>query len=288
MSSNVSTFESIFRAAVCDPSDTSKINALLNMPENEKPVFFQNKDASFIRNSVANLRHSIQQICGEDLISLTTNNNNRLGNDIEDLTSLNSFEVKLGGMTDANLGLGIMEWSLDLSGDIRNIMGTMKDRQKMFLEGKPHADILANRDKSKKDMEVLFLSKMAVGSLAPKKLAHTAIAISHGVTTEPDIKEMYISQQKAPQNVSLMVMQANGSFVKSEKAFPYDEDFIVEKLGVGVQGGGAQIHLRGKKSNQSIEFRQHFKNSHTDSSTGIKIPSEFWVKTPCFNVWIGK
>ena len=289
MSSNVSNFERIYRQAVCQPQNTSLIVELKNMPDSEKPLLFKNKDAAFVSNTISNLRNTVGQICGTPAINLATSNNNQLGNDLEELNTSNSFEVKLGGMTDANLGIGIIEWSLDLkNGEVRNIMNTMLARRQMFLAGSPQQAILANKTQSKIAMETLFKSILTVGAKAPDKLAHTAKAISIGITKQQDIQNSYTVSNRKKNKVHLLVLQQDGSFAISDKAFYSNEDLLVTKLGVGTQGGGAQIHLKGSISGQTIEFRQHFKNSYTDKNAGQKIPAEFWVETPCFNVWIGK
>lgn len=284
MSSDVSEFESMFRAAVCSRSDLSKIQHMVSMNEDKKPTFFKNKDADFIKQSLDNLYNEIFAICGVSKIELSTNNNNRLGNDIEEKITGKSFEIKLGAATDANLGIGIMEWSLDANGLIRPIMDTMKDRIEMYLSNAQHEDINTNRDKSKKDLAQVFKSKVTVGSLAPKRLTHTAICISHGITNEKEIINAYGSLSPK-NNVYLMLINKNGKFNLGNKGFPYDESFIVKKADIGSSGGGAQLILEGSKSGKTIEFRQHFKNSYKDKS-GVKIPASFWVKTPCFNVWI--
>lgn len=289
MSSNVSNFERVYRQAACEPQSTSLVAALASMPNSEKPLFFKNKDAAFVSATITNLRNTVGQICGAPALNLTTSNNNQLGNDLEESNTSNSFEVKLGGMTDANLGIGIIEWSLDLkNGEVRNIMNTMLARRQMFLAGSPRQTILADKAQSKIAMETLFKSILTPGTKAPDKLTHTAKAISIGITKQQDIQNSYIASNKKKNKVHLLVLQQDGSFIVSDKAFYSNEDLIVTKVGVGAQGGGTQIHLKGVVSGQTIEFRQHFKNSHTDKNTGIKIPAEFWVETPCFNVWIGK
>lgn len=288
MSSNISEFESLYRAAICDPND-AKIEILSSLPREHKPNYIQDMTSKEIKSTIESLISLIKIIVGSESIHLTTSNNNRAGNDIEESLSGWSFELKLGHMTDANIGIETMEWALDLPTKIRDIMASngYKIRREMYLNNIDKQLILGHKNNSKIEMERLLLTKLTLGEVAPAKLSHTAICISRGITKFDEIRDSYGKVETPSQQISMLVLNKDGKFNMYNKAFPYNEIFNVEKCGLGEQGGGTQVILRGKESQKTIKFLQHFKNSYTDSKSGIKIPAEFWVETPCFNVWIG-
>lgn len=283
--SDVSGFEKTFREAITTGS-VEALQELYNTPDKNRPKIFRGKNPDFINTTVNNLRREISEISDVKTPILSTSNDNKDGSDFVEQISGTEYEIKLGGATDANLGIGIMEWALDNHGIIRNIMGTMNDRKEMYLKGVAHSEILENKEKSKEAMVEAFNKKVTVGETASERLTHLAKLIAKGVTREESIVEAFNSGDE-PNKPHLLLLQKDGTFKHHDKSFPEDEEFIVIKAAVGSKGGGAQIVLQGRKSGRTIEFRQHFKNSHTDNSTGVKIPAKFWVKTPCFNVWIG-
>lgn len=302
MSSNVSGFESIYVKAFCIYANSQsnntlisdQIKALIGLPEIEKPTFFRKKDHAYILKTMSSLLQQIEvynKTHGYTSYFLTSNDNNRLGSDLEDTVNNVFHELKLGGITDANIGITSMEWALDIPGDIKNNMVTngYMIRREMYENKISENDIIAHKEKSKHDLAEIFSQKLIVGNRAPDKLSHLAICLSRGITNYSEIEELYLTKD-TPVGARLFALQRNGTFKQYEKAFSYADTFTVKSVGIGINGGGTQIHLISNDTGRNIEFRQHFKNSYTHVKDDIKIrvPAKFWVKTPCFNVWIGR
>jgi hypothetical protein len=288
MSSNVSEFEALYRHTLVEPT-YSNFHALESIEDARRPRIFVGKNIDFIRKTQDNLLEHISELIGYQKPRLTTNDNNRFESDLREMVADVEIEIKLGAMTDANLGLSAIEWALDLDeGELKEVLienGGLPRRQiyqSAIWEGRDPWPLIKEH-KSNMFNACVEIFKKGIGNSgwASERLAHLCYAISRGITEVGAIKESMGKLDGVPVR-HLFQLKPSGAFVASSKVIPLNDPVRVVSVGMGTRGGGAQIHLG--TSERSIKILAHYKNSFT--SQGIKIPARAGVSTPCANIWI--
>ncbi len=210
----------------------------------------------------------------------TSNDNNRSGKDLYEVTTKTHIELKSGGaMTDGNPGLESVAWALNNPRVAEVMKDGMTERRRMLVAGKSTAEIEASKSKTMDDL-LTALQSTPLG-VAPDRLAHYFRCMALGVTKLPEIKKSFDSAD--PTKTPLMLMADWNSGLKLyEKAFLPTETIEVIKI---ERTDRAQLIARGMTTGRTALLYPNFKNSWT-APNGKKFDAKNWVATACFHVWI--
>ena len=212
--------------------------------------------------------------------------NNQEGKDLLEVNSGQPVELKSGSaMTDANLGLTIVAWSLD--GDLHALKvimsGSMKTRRSMALDRNVEdGAIERNKSATMDRLFEYFQELLVVGEPPPDRLEHLARCVSVGITTGREIQACFGDGTGVVLPLQLRADWEKG-LVVYEKAFLPRERLVVERL--ERTGERVQVILRGVTSGRTATLYPNYKNSWK-APDGVKVPASNWVQTPCFHVWI--
>ena len=212
--------------------------------------------------------------------------NNQEGKDLLEVNSGQPVELKSGSaMTDANLGLAIVAWSLD--GDLpalKVIMSeSMKTRRSMALDRNVEDGAIERNKSATMDRLFEYFQELLVaGEPPPDRLEHLARCVSVGITTGREIQACFGDGTGVVLPLQLRADWEKG-LVVYEKAFLPRERLVVERL--ERTGERAQVILRGVTSGRTATLYPNYKNSWK-APDGVKVPASNWVQTPCFHVWI--
>ena len=212
--------------------------------------------------------------------------NNQEGKDLLEDNSGQPVELKSGSaMTDANLGLAIVAWSLDGDLDaLKEIMsGSMRARRSMALDRNVEDGAIERNKSATMDRLFDYFQELLVaGEPPPERLAHLARCVSVGITTGREIQACFGDGTGVALPLKLRTDWEKG-LVVYEKAFLPRERLVVERL--ERTGERTQVILRGVTSGRTATLYPNYKNSWR-APDGVKVPASNWVQTPCFHVWI--
>lgn len=210
----------------------------------------------------------------------TSNDNNRSGKDLFEVTTNTHVELKSGGaMTDGNPGLASVAWALNNPKVAEVMKQGMAERRRLLLAGRGEADIEASKSKTMDEL-LTALQSTPLGP-APDRLAHYFRCMALGVTKLPEIKKSFESAN-ASKTPLLLMADWDAGLKLYEKAFLPTESIEVIKI---ERTDRAQLIARGATTGRTALLYPNFKNSWT-APNGKKFDAKNWVATACFHVWI--
>lgn len=232
-------------------------------------------------------RAALAALLGVDSRTLTSSDNNADGKDLREPKSGREIELKSGSAkTDANCGLTTIQWAFD--DDSKSIATAMRSelgkRRAWAAEVPPNVSaILASKARSMDALHAAFSFRVSTGSAAPPRLAHFVRCVSHGLTKLPEIRDSFERGHRGSLPLLLQANWASG-FVVYSHAFLDTEEIVVDTVERTAER--AQVVLLGSESGVRARVYPNFKNSFKSKHSGTRIPAEYWVSTPCFQVWV--
>ncbi len=209
--------------------------------------------------------------------------NNMDGNDIYEHRTNTHIEVKSGPlMTDANCGLKIVSWALNDEESFikKNMTEGMQERISLFVNGGGDQQIERSKNAQMDALSDFFVRQTQDG-IGPR-LSHFFKSISKGITKGSEIIESYEGNNFNNFPLKLMCNWEHG-LVEYDKAFNIKETIL--KSHAGKTNTRCEIVVVGERTRVRAQLYPNYKNSHR-LSNGSRIPAKYWVKTPCFHVWI--
>jgi hypothetical protein len=260
------------------------------LPQDELPNFARNLSNQEIIGWLTRAREALVSMFpkGERFF---TSENNSLGKDLVAQPSMVEIELKSpDGKTDANVGVKQIAWCFDDQADdiLKSIMiGNMNQRISKWRKLAPElrdGEMSKSKELQRQELLRYFSQRVTVGEPAPPRLAHFAWAVSVGFTKSDEVIRTFGTTATKPPlllcaNLELGLKTYEQSFIRTEKV-------IVEKLSSEPATSRVQLLLRGRESGQTCLIYPHYKNSFHEGD--LTIPAKFWVKTPCFHIWIGR
>lgn len=254
------------------------------------PTLFRGRSEAELEGYLNRAQVSLAALVGSDA-ELVTSNNNLLGKDLSDLNSGLEIELKSGDIkTDANNGVGVIAWAFDQpKEELQSIMSgdAIKRRREVGLRAVQSGQDPASEVKSLKselmDRLFVFFNDLVVpGSPVPPKLDHFARSVAIGVTSESTIKASFGSKADLP---LLLKCEWNNGLVVYDQAFDANEVIAFREL--GRKDNRVQVLLE-SDAGRRLKIYPHFKNSYKDKASGIRVPADCWVQTPCFHIWVDR
>jgi len=260
------------------------------LPQDELPNFARNLSNQEIIGWLTRAREALVSMFpkGERFF---TSENNSLGKDLVAQPSMVEIELKSpDGKTDANVGVKQIAWCFDDQADdtLKSIMiGNMNQRISKWRKLAPElrdGEMSKSKELQRQELLRYFSQRVTVGEPAPPRLAHFAWAVSVGFTKSDEVIRTFGTTATKPPlllcaDLELGLKTYEQSFIRTEKV-------IVEKLSSEPATSRVQLLLRGRESGQTCLIYPHYKNSFHEGD--LTIPAKFWVKTPCFHIWIGR
>ena len=311
--SNVDQFERSTRQILCLDSTRTKdyaekLEALHNLPDDRKPVHFRGLTSSELKEVFNKIRSEMETVNGQPL-ELVTSDDNADNYDFTDVNTGKIFELKLGSMTNANSGTGLIDWALE--DESQTISGILREsaKERVALYEKDHTNeeaIMASREETALTVAKIIAAAAPRGSQANDKLAHVARSISYSITRQKDISdsyERYVNYKANPESFGFTTKEQIEKYiygtnlpttilVKSNKeveTITYDnnplEDYEIIKSGAAENNLNAFFIIRGKESKMSAKILQGYKNNGK-TKDGRKIPAKFFVSSPAFYIWL--
>ena len=292
---NFHAFERLIRQSmVVDADAISRVlTEMASILDSQRPTLFRRLRRTALRRWVTRARRFLRDRYGRDAVFRTTENN-LLGSDLEVTATGEMVELKSGGpVTDANAGVSSIAWTLgDSSAELKEIMSfSMNERRGAYLDG--------DRDKvdrSKRDtMERLFFyfqHHLVVGDIAPPRLQFYVRCIARGITKAAEIRRLYEHEDLSGNAPQILHADLDRGWRPEEHAFDRHEAIVVDEIIMSAPSSQSDVPrltviLRGSVSGRKARLYPHYKNSYK-LKNGDKIPAEYWVRTACFHVWIGR
>jgi hypothetical protein len=253
------------------------------------PSLFRGKSEAELEGYLDRAQSSLAALVGPDAL-LVTSEDNLLGKDLKDEISGLEIELKSGDIkTDANSGVGIIAWAFDRpKEELQEIMSgeAIKRRREVGLQAvRGDQDPAAAVEPLKRDLMdqvfAFFDQVVLPGEGVPPKLDHFARSVAIGVTSEPTIKESFEAEVDPP---LLLKCDWDEGLVVYEQAF--DPDDVIRFQPLGRKDNRVQVQLE-SDGGRRLKIYPHFKNSYKDKS-GLKVPADCWVQTPCFHIWVNR
>lgn len=290
---NFDAFERTLRRALAGelPRDIAA-HTIAGLPEGQKPRCVKARSSNELLPFLDRAAAALGRHLGPDAV-LTTSDSNQSGKDLLDTVSGQTIELKSGpSMTDANAGLGSIAWALneDDGAPLRALFSSSAaDRRALYLRDpgpvRPATIDALHASKRKTMDEALdyIMKRVSVGAEASKRMSHFLRCVGDGLTTAHAIQSSF---ERPTRNLPLLLMAD-----WSEGLVPYSKSFLpCERIIVTALDRNPerfQLVLTGELSGRSAMIYPHYKNSYRDTATGRVVPCEYWVKNPCFHVWIG-
>ena len=281
---NFDSFERYFRDSLAqDSADIENFAQLIfDLPEKQKVSIVKHRSKLEIEHFLLRGRTALR-IHFDDNAHFTTSDNNREGKDLLEEITGTEVELKSGNeRTDANIGLSLVSWSVGdtSSSALSKIMSdSMRHRRDLFLKGLNQA-ILTSKAQTMDSLVKYFNSRIEVGKIAPLTLEHLIRSVSIGLTKSKEIQSSFDGNKiKKP-----IMLQAdwNEGLIRYGKGFLPSESLKV--IEVARNSERMQVVCQGMVSGTKAKLYPNYKNSL--SYRGVRIPSENWVNTACFHVWI--
>jgi len=311
-SANFDKFERSSREILCLPprhkTYAEKLKAIYEIPEENKPKNLKGLSEVELKEVFNKIRSAMEEINGQPL-NLITTDDNADNYDFSDTNTGKIFELKLGAITNANSGTGLIDWALgDESQTISGLLrDSAKERVAMYEKNKKDEDsLMASREDTAQQVAKIISKAAPRGTQANDKLAHVARSISYSVTRQKDIEESYeryVLYKSDPEsfgfknkeqiekyiyghNLPITILVKEG---KEVEAVTYTnnplEDFEIIKSGEAENGLNAFFVIRGKESRMAAKILQGYKNNGK-AKDGSKIPAKFSVSNPAFYIWL--
>lgn len=285
-------FERILRAAlVALIEDQSRVRefaqALHSQPDSLTPRTFKNRTMDELMRYLDRATEYLRKILPSHP-DLRTSNDNRSGKDLLEMTTQLHMEIKSGvAKTDAQVGMESVAWglsSLDRLPELLRIMSnSMKLRRSLALNGRFDAVL-----KSKAETAIGIhrwlseaVASLAASETAERRLAKYVSSLARGITTLPEIQR---ASEGAPKNILLLECEWEEGFRRYEYQFDETESIRAEVTEPS-RLNRVSLFVTGLTSGCRAELYPHYKNSHKDSASGVRIEAENWVATACFHVW---
>ena len=285
-------FERAFRHfLVSESTDSPREVAarIFELGDGNLPTLFRGRSASELEGFLERAEASLAALVGSGAV-LVTSEDNLAGKDLKNETTGQEIELKSGDVkTDANSGVGIIAWAFNRPKDeLQEIMSgqAIKRRREVGLAaveagGDPAKAVEDLKRELMNQVFAFFDRDVVPGEVVPPKLDHFARSVAIGVTSEPTIKESYEAEVDPP---LLLKCDWDGGLVVYEQAFDPDEAIRFEDL--GRKDNRVQVQLV-SDGGRKLKIYPHFKNSYKDKS-GLKVPADCWVQTPCFHIWVNR
>jgi hypothetical protein len=281
---NFDLFERYFKEALAQESgDVQELTRLIfELPENQKVSIVKNRNKFEIEQFLLRGRNALRINFGHH-VHFSSSDNNREGKDLLEENSGTEIELKSGDeKTDANIGLSLVSWSVGdpSSSDLSEIMAdSMRVRRELFLSGRID-EISKSKARTMDSLVQYFKTRIQVGADTPSALEHLFRCVSIGLTKGVEIQSTYAGAKvKRP-----LLLQADWhkGLIRYGKGFVSNE--TIKVVEVARNNERMQVICQGSVSGTKAKLYPHYKNSL--SHQGIRIPSENWVNTACFHVWI--
>ena len=260
------------------------------LPRDEMPSFARDLSSKEVIGWLARAREALASMFPEGE-RFYTSEDNSIGKDLVAHPSMVEIELKSpDGKTDANVGVKQIAWCLGDRDDdsLASIMvGNMNDRISRWRTLAPNLredEMTKSKESQRQELLRYFNQRLTVGEPAPPRLAHFAWAVSVGFTKSDEVIRTFGESLTKPP--LLLCANFELGLTSYEQSFIRTEEIIVEKLSSEPATSRVQLLLRGKESGQTCVIYPHYKNSFHQGE--LTIPAKFWVKTPCFHVWIGR
>jgi hypothetical protein len=278
------SFERIFKSVVGgEYSETVGAKKIFALEEVNKVMVVKGRSKAEIEEFLNRASTALRSFFPQGA-TFTSSDDNKEGKDLFETITKTHVELKSGtAMTDANSGLGIVSWATgDLKNQISKIMTEgMVERRQLAISGATSKKLDASKSATMDKLSD-YLSQIVQVGPATAELTHYLKLVAAGVTNKKGIVDTFEKNERTTLPLLLEASWDLGLKLYT-KAFLPDEEIIVTKI--ERTKDRAQLLAQGVDSQRRAKIYPNFKNSWT-SSDGTKVPANYWVKTPCFHVWI--
>ena len=288
------TFERLIRYSmtVAEESITELVNELAAVPRVNCPQLFKDRSRQEMEGWVIKARQVMADRYGENTHFITSSLN-REGSDLTVVNTGEEIELKTGKVTDANIGIEAMAWAMgdkDKS-ELYEIMSkSMTERRSMALAG-DYERVRSSQEQTMCRLYEYFNQRLTVGNPAPPQLRLYAVAVARGFTTQNEVKALLGHPESGWGSRTIFHAHWSKGWVQKANLFHSEEQILVDRvlLNEPIRSnkiGRPQVRLKGSTSKRTALFYPTYKNSY--QIKGERIPAKYWVKNPCFHIWIDR
>ena len=278
------SFERLFKSVVGGeiPESTGAAK-IFDLAEQNKVLIVKDRSLQEIEEFLIRASKSLRTFFPSGA-SFSSSDDNKSGKDLFEELTKTHIELKSGGaMTDANSGVGVVSWATrDLDKKISQILESgMLDRRSLGLKGKGGVELEKSKAATMDDLSSHIRTIVEPGP-ATDELTHFLKSVASGVTNGRAIVDSF-GKEVSPKLPLLLEASWTEGLKLYSKAFLPAEEIVVTRI--ERTKDRVQLLAEGVDSKRRAKIYPNFKNSWK-SPEGIKVPASFWVKNPCFHVWI--
>lgn len=292
----------VIAAMTASPEDLPDIHQEISqIPEVNRPKFYKGLQANELAEWIDTAREYLKSL-GYPYNILRSNNNNQRGMDLLAITTNQQIELKTGQVTDANLGLGTLMWAFDDGEErIKDILhASMKERIRL-ANANNFSRIRQNQTETMVALGEFFKSQLMEGRDAPHKLSILVRCVARGITRLEAMKKLTNIPEEKWNSPIMLHADRTFSWKKVNRPFQLFEAITVSQIRAPTKPAitsyslsgrerisRAYVVLKGCESGRTAQIYPNYKNSYQSSKSGLRIEAKYWVKTPCFHIWIDK
>lgn len=276
--SNVSGFERDFISHFIEYHATGTIETsrLLSYPTAEKPLLFRVDSVDeAIRVAYANLMESLKVHVGVGL-RLSSNPNNKVGADLFDTTTGKHIELKLGSLTDLNVGMQSVE---NIFGkEVRDMFPTNSDRKRWrmlyYNLGEEAIPTIREEHDSKLERIAEYLTNNTP-TPDPVQMGHYWVGNNTigGLITEYNLVVLELQKDLTWKFTN------RGTLMGDWKLLSAKVEHNSKRLNIEIVNPALQAALR-----LTYNYKNNYKLKLSDGQV-VKIPAKVGLGTPSFNGW---